>query len=81
MTLSDAPASDSFDLVASCYNFDKELQTNACSIDSRKQRVEKSIKTAAEVIDVLHKNSLFEITPEFSKVASILAVINNNNNV
>ena len=41
----------------------------------KKAHVEKSIKTAAEVIDVLHENSLNEMTPEFSKVASILAII------
>jgi len=37
--------------------------------------VEKSIETAAEVIEALRENSLYEMIPEFSKVASILAVI------
>ena len=70
-------ASDSFDIVAGYYNFDKELLQADQRLFNRfkKTHVEKSIKTAAEVIEVLHENSLYKITPEFSKVASILAVI------
>ena len=34
-----------------------------------------SIKIAAKVVQKLHENRLYEMTPEFSKVASILAVI------
>ena len=76
VTLSDSPASDSFDLVAGYYNFDKELQADQRLFNRfKKTHIEKSIKTAAGFIDVLHENSLYEITPEFSKVASILAVI------
>lgn len=77
ITLSDSPASESFDLVASYYNLDKELLQADQRLFNRfkKAHVEKSIKTAAEVIDVLHENSLNEMTPEFSKVVSILAVI------
>ena len=77
VTLSYSPASDSFDLVAGFYNFDWELHQADKRLFSRfkKTYVENSIKTAAEVIDVLPENSLFEITPEFSKMAFILAVI------
>ena len=64
------PPSDTFDvvMVAGYYNFDKErLQAD--------QRLFNRLKTAA-VIDVLHENSLYEITPEFrGKVVPILAVI------
>ena len=39
-------------------------------------QVEKTTKTVAEVIDVVHKNSILEfMTPVFSKVASILVII------
>ena len=38
-------------------------------------RVEKFIKTSADVIDVMHENTLYETAPEFSKVASVLAAI------
>ena len=64
-------------LVAGYYNFDKELLQADQLLFNRfkKIQVEKSIRTAAEVIDILLKNSLYEITPEFSKVASILAII------
>ena len=68
VALSDSPVSDSFDIVAGYYNFDKELlQADQRRLYKRfkKTHVEKSIKTAAEVIDVLHENSLYEITPEF----------------
>ena len=41
----------------------------------KKIHFEKSIKTAAEVIDALHENTLYEIAPEFSKVVSVLAAI------
>jgi len=37
--------------------------------------VEKTIKTSAEVIEALCENSLYGMTSELSKVASILAVI------
>ena len=73
VTLSDFRASDSFDLpvVAGYYNFDKELLQADQRLFNRfkKTYVEKAIKTLAEV--VLHEKSLYEITPEFSKVASI----------
>ena len=74
---SDSPASDSFDLVAGYYNFDKELLQADQHLFNRfkKIHVEKSIKTAAEVIDVLHENTLYEIAPELSKVASVLVAI------
>lgn len=77
VTLSDSPARGSFDLIPGYYNFEKELlQAYQCLFNwFKKTHVEKSIKTAAEVIDVLHENSLYEITPEFWKVASILAII------
>ena len=77
VTLSDSLASDSFDLVAGYYNFDKELLLADQRLFYRfkKSHVEKSIKTAAEVINVLHENCLYEMTPGFSKVAFILAVI------
>lgn len=75
VTLRDSSASDSFDQVAGC-NVDKELlQADQRLFNQFKKRhVEKSIKTTA-VIDVLHVNSLYEITLEFKKVESILAVI------
>ena len=75
VTKSDSPASDSFDLVAGfLYNFDKEAPQADQHLFNRfkKIRVEKSIKTEAEVIDALHENTLYEIAPEFSKVASVL---------
>ena len=54
------------------YELDK--QTNACSANSRQHSKRKQQKTAAEVIKVLHASwKLPQI--EFSKVASILAVI------
>ena len=63
---SDSPASDNFDLVAGYYNFDKELLQADQHLFNRfkKIHVEKSIKTAAEVIDVLHVNTLYEIAPD-----------------
>ena len=63
--------------VSGYYNFDKELlQADQRQLNRfKKTHFKKSIKTAAEVIEVLHENSLYKITPEFSKVASILAVI------
>ena len=75
VTESDSPASDSFDLVAGYYNFDKELLQADQHLFNRfkKIHVKKLIKTAAEVIDVLHENTLYEIAPAFSKVASVLA--------
>ena len=62
VTKSDSPASDSFDLVADYYNFDKDQRLFN---RFKKIHVEKSIKTAAEVIDVLHENTLYEIALEF----------------
>ena len=74
--LSDSPATDSSDLVAGYYNLDKKLLQGDQRLFNRfkKTHVEKSIKTAAKDIDVLHEDSHYEITPD-SKVASILAVI------
>ena len=59
VTLSDSSASDSFDPVAGYYNFEKELfQAGQCLFSRfKKTHVEQSIKTAVEVIDVLHANS------------------------
>ena len=77
ITLSDSPTSASFDRVARYYNLDRELlqadQRLFCQFKAA--HVGKSIKTPAEVIEVLNANSLYEMTPEFSKVTSILAVI------
>jgi len=42
---------------------------------SKVAHVEQSIKTAVEVTEVWNENSLYEMTPELSKVVSILAVI------
>ena len=42
---------------------------------SKVSHVEQSITTAVEVAEVWNENSLYEMTPELSKVASILAVI------
>ena len=42
---------------------------------SKVAQVEQSIETAVEVTEVWNENSLYEMTPEFSMVASILAVI------
>ena len=77
VTKSDSLASDSFGLVAGYYNFDKELLQADQHLFNRfkKIHVEKSIKTAAEVNGVLHENTLYEIAPELSKVASVLAAI------
>ena len=41
----------------------------------KKIRVKESIKTAAEVIGTLHENILYEIAPELSKEASVMAAI------
>ena len=73
VTLSDSPASDSFGLVAGHYNFDKELiQGYQCLFNPfKKTHVKISIKGAAEVIDMLHENSLYEITPKFLKVVTM----------
>ena len=77
ITLSDSPTSASFDRVTRYYNLDRELlqadQRLFCQFKAA--HVGKSIKTPADVIEVLNANSLYEMTPEFSKVASILAVI------
>ena len=77
ITLSDSPTRASFDRVARYYNLDRELrqadQRLFCQFKAA--HVGKSIKTPAEVIEMLNANSLYEMTPEFSKVASILAVI------
>jgi len=77
ITLSDSPTSASFDRVARYHNLDRELlQADQCLFCQFKAaHVGKSIKTTVEVIEVLNANSLYEMTPEFSKVASILAVI------
>ena len=63
--------SDSFDLVARYYNLDRELLQADQRLFSqfKAAHVEKSIKIAAVVIEVLNENSLHEM------VASILAVI------
>ena len=62
--------SDSFDLVARYYNLARELlQADQCLFSQFKAaHVEKSIKTAAEIIEVLNKNSLHEMTPELIKL-------------
>ena len=41
---------------------------------SKVAHMEHSIKTAVEVIEVWNENSLYEMTPERSKVASVVAV-------
>ena len=78
ITLSDSPAIRSFNLVSSYYSLDRDLlqadQRLFCQF--KKAHPEpKSLKTAADVIETLHANRLFEMVPEFSKVVSILAVI------
>ena len=67
ITKSDSPTSDSFDVVASYYNFDKELLQADQHLFNRfkKMHAEKSIKTGAEVIDALHEKTLYEIASEF----------------
>ena len=62
--------SDSFDLqVARYYNLDRELlQEDRLFSQFKAAHVEKSIKTAAEVIEVLNENSLHEMTPELIKL-------------
>ena len=76
VNLSDPPRV-SFNLVAGYDSFDKELLQADQRLVNRfkKTHVEKSMKIVAEVVDVLLENSLCEITPEFSKVVSILAFI------
>ena len=68
ITLGDSPNSDGFDLIAWYCDLDKDL----LQADRRLFRgqfktthVEKPTKTAAEAIEVLHENSLFEMTPQF----------------
>ena len=54
--------SDSFDLVARYYNLDRELlQADRLFSQFKAAHVEKSIKTTAEVIEVLNENSRHEI--------------------
>ena len=61
--------SDSFDLVARYYNLDRELlQADRLFSQFKAAHVEKSIKIAAEVIEVLNENSLHEMTPELVKL-------------
>ena len=62
--------SDSFDLVARYYNLDRELLQADQRLFSqfKAAHVEKSIKTAAEVIEVLNENSLHEMTSELIKL-------------
>ena len=62
--------SDNFDLVARYYNrLDRELlQADRLFSQFKAAHVEKSIKTAAEVIEVLNENSLHEMTPELIKL-------------
>ena len=72
VTLSDSPSSDSLNRVPGYYNSDKELLQADQRLFNRfkKTHVEKLVKTAAEVINVMHRNRLYEMTPEFPKVAS-----------
>ena len=74
--LSYSPTSHSFDLFARYYDLDKELlQADQRRFSQFKTtHVEKATKAAAEAIEVLDENRLLEMTPEFSKDASILAV-------
>ena len=62
--------SDSFDLVARYYNLDRELLQADQRLFSqfKAAHVEKSIKIAAEVIEVLNENSLHEMTPKLIKL-------------
>ena len=62
--------SDNFDLVARYYNrLDRELlQADRLFSQFKAAHVEKSIKTAADVIEVLNENSLHEMTPELIKL-------------
>ena len=62
--------SDSFDLVARYYNLDRKLLLADQRLFSqfKAAHVEKSIKTAAEVIEVLNENSFHEMTPELIKL-------------
>ena len=76
--LSDSPAIRSFILVSSYYSLDRALlQADQCLFcQFKKAHLEpKSLKKAADVIEALHSNRLFEMVPEFSKVVSILTVI------
>ena len=78
ITLSDSPAISSLNLVSSYYSIDRDLlqadQRLFCQF--KKAHLEpKSLKTAADVIETLHANHLFEMILEFSKLASILAVV------
>ena len=59
-----------FDLVARYYNLDRELLQADQRLFSqfKAAHVEKSIKTAAEVIEVLNENSFYEMTPELIKL-------------
>ena len=81
ITLSYSPTSHSSDLFAKYYDLDKELLQADQGLFSqfKTAHVKKTAKTAAEVIEevieVLLENSLLEMTSEFYKVASILAVI------
>ena len=59
-----------FDLVTRYYNLDRELLQADQRLFSqfKAEHVEKSIKTAAEVIEVLNENSFHEMTPELIKL-------------
>ena len=61
ITLNYSPTSHSFDLVARYYNLDSELLLAGQRLrfsQFKTAHVEKSIKTAAEVVETLHENRL-----------------------
>ena len=61
--LNDSLTSDSFDLVARYYNLDRELLLAGQRLrfsQFKTAHVEKSIKTAAELVETLHENRLYK---------------------
>ena len=78
ITLSDWPTSDSFDLVARYYDLDRELLLAGQRLrfsQFKTAHVEKSIKTAAEVVETLHENRLSCVLSAFMALKSLPTVL------
>ena len=80
VVLSEKPSESDYALVGDFYGLDKDLikvdqrlfnQFKRSNIDASDDH----LLTASNVIDLLYKNDLCEMVPEFTKAATILAVI------
>ena len=78
ITPNDSPSSDSFDLVARYYNLDRELLLAGQRVrfsQFKTAHVEKSIKTAAELVETLHENRLSCVLSSFMALKSLPTVL------